>query len=388
MLTSAQRRRSLAAAMASAAAAGLTVGLTVPLISLILERDGVGATLIGLNTATAALAVVVFAPIMPRLIGSLGTLPSMFLGLAVSAGAILLFPVFPSLPAWFALRFVLGLGMVVHWVVGEAWINTVATEESRGRVIGLYVTLLAAGFAGGPLLVGLIGIDGTAPFLVSAAIIAAAAAPLAFARGVAPPMPARPTAGFVRFFRRAPTTMGAALAFGLVDGAVFALLPLYSLRSGFDQHTAVVMLSVFVAGNLVLQIPIGWLADKVDRRLLLMACAGIGIAGPAALPFVLGAPALLWPLLFVWGGTVVGLYTVGLTLLGQRFRLADLAGANVAFVMIFEVGSVVGPSLAGGAMELWDPHGLLLVPALACAAFLVITERRRRAPPNRDLPSA
>ncbi len=365
--------------MASAAGAGLTVGLTVPLISLVLERDGVGTALIGLNTAMSALAFVVMAPVLPRLIGLLGTLPSMVLGIAVSAVAILLFPVFPGLAAWFGLRFVLGLGLAVHWVVSEAWINTVAAEDSRGRVIGVYVTLLSAGFAGGPLLVGLIGIEGATPFLVAAAIVAAAATPLLFARGIAPPMPARPTAGFAGLARRAPTVMAAALAFGLVESAIFALLPIYSLRSGFDQHTAVVMLSVFVAGNLVFQLPIGWLADKVDRRLLLMACAAIGIAGPAALPFVLGEPLLLWPLLFVWGGTVVGLYTVGLTLLGERFRAVDLATANVAFITVFEVGGIAGPAAAGGAMDAWGAHGLVLIPGLACAAFLAVAERWRRA---------
>ena len=379
MTTSARRWRSLAAVMASAAGAGLTIGLTVPLISLVLERDGVGTALIGLNTAISALAVVVMAPVLPRLVGFLGTLPSMVLGIAVSAVAILLFPVFPGLAAWFGLRFVLGLGMAVHWVVSEAWINTVAAEDSRGRVIGVYVTVLAAGFAGGPLLVGYIGIEGATPFLVAATIVAVAATPLAFARGIAPPMPARPTAGFARIARRAPTVMAAALAFGLVSSAVFALLPIYGLHNGFDQHTAVVMLSVFVAGNLVLQLPIGWLADKVDRRLLLMACAAMGIVGPAALPFVLGEQLLLWPLLFVWGGTVVGLYTVGLTLLGQRFRAVDLAGANVAFITIFEVGSIAGPAAAGGAMDAWGVHGLLLIPGLACAAFLAVAERRRRA---------
>ena len=390
--TSGQRWRSLATVIASAAAAGLTIGLIMPLITLILERDGVDTVLIGLNAAMSALAVVASAPLMPRLIGVLGTLPSMWLGVAVSTGVILLFPVFDTLAAWFVLRFVLGLGLAVHWVVSEAWINTVATERNRGRVIGAYVTLLSAGFAAGPLVVGLVGIDGALPFVVSAVSIAAAGAPLVFARGLAPPMPRGPTASIVGFFRRAPTTMAAALAAGLTFSAAFALLPLYGLRSGFDQQTAVVMLSVFVAGNLALQMPIGWLADRIDRRLLLMGCAAAGIAGPAALPFVIGAPALLWPALFVWGGTVVGLYTVGLTLLGQRFRPIDLAGANVAFVTIFESGSVIGPTAAGAAMDAWDPHGLPLVVGLASAAFVLVAARRhaalRRGAAARDGPGA
>ncbi|MFQ5783242.1 MAG: MFS transporter [Alphaproteobacteria bacterium] len=379
-LTAGQRRRSLAVAMASAAAAGLTIGLTVPLLALILEHDGVDTTLIGLNSAMAALAIVVSAPFTPRLVRRFGTLPSMYLGIALAVVAILLLAVFRELSAWFVLRFVVGLGMAVHWVVGEAWINAVAGNENRGRVIGLYATVLSAGFATGPLVVAVVGIEGVTPFLASAGLLALGALPLLFARGVAPPMAVRTTTTLAQFFRHAPTTLAAALAAGFSDSALFALLPLYSLHSGFDQATAVTMLSVFVAGNLALQLPIGWLADRIDRRLLLMVCAAVGVVGPVLLPFVIDVPLLVWPVLFIWGGTIEGLYTVGLTLLGERFELGDLAGANAAFVMIYSAGGVAGPSLAGGAMDVWDPHGLSLVVALAGAAFLaVVVVRRARA---------
>ena len=127
---------------------------------------------------------------------------------------------------------------------------------------------------------------------------------------------------------------------------------------------------MLAAGGVFLQIPIGVLADRIDRRLLLMFCAGAGVFGGISLPLFIHLPWLLWPSLFLWGGVIVGLYTVGLTLLGERFRGADLVGANAAFVMLYGVGAVAGPPVAGAAMDLWDPHGLALALALLCLGFI------------------
>jgi hypothetical protein len=94
---------------------------------------------------------------------------------------------------------------------------------------------------------------------------------------------------------------------------------------------------------------------------------------PALLP--LGPP--LWIMLFLWGGTTFGIYTTGLALLGERFPRAQLAGANTAFVMIYECGSVGGPVIAGAAMDLIGRDGLVLTVGLASGAFLLFGLRRR-----------
>ena len=386
-LTSTQRWRSLVVVFASATIAGLTFGLTIPLLSLILERDGVGTDLIGLNSAATPLAMLVIGPLMPRFIGWLGALRAMYAGIALSAVTILLLPVFPGLTAWFVLRFFLGVGSALHWVVSETWINTIAREEHRGRVMGAYTTMLALGFAGGPLLITFIGVEGWLPFLVGAGVITAAAIPLLFARGLAPPIPARPEMGLWRVLRHAPVIMAAMLICGFGDMAILTLLPLYGLHSGLDQDLSVLMLSVAILGSLVLQLPLGWLADRMDRRRLLLGCAWIGILGPAALPFVVHHDVLLWPLLFLWGGTLAGLYTLGLTLLGERFSPAALAGASTVFIMVYEAGSIAGPVISGAAMKVWDPHGLPAVMALVCAVYVLVVYLHRRARRHRVVPA-
>ncbi len=131
--------------------------------------------------------MLVVAPLLPRLMGRLGTLPALYLGIAVAVAALLMMALLPSLGAWFVLRFVLGLGNAIHCVVSETWINAVPT-----------------------------------------------AAPSAL--------------------------MAVALLIGFTHIVVLTLLPVYGVRLGLGQDTAVLMLSVFLAGSVVLQLPIGWLA--------------------------------------------------------------------------------------------------------------------------------
>ena len=382
-LTRIERGRSLAAIIASATVFGFSFGVTMPLLTLVLDREGVDTMLIGLNTAVASLAILLAGPFYPRVIGVLGMLPSLYLGIAGSASVLLLLGLWIDVIAWFPLRFMFGLLGGLHWIASESWINTVVTSENRGRVIGIYVTTLASGFALGPLMIGVIGTEGWLPFVVSAALILAGACPLLAAGGLAPPMPRRPPIGVTRIARLEPIIMAAALLGGMIGMSVMALYPLYALHSDLTQDTAVVMLTVFLLGNFALQFPLGWLADRWDARRLIAALAIIGVAGPVALPFALGQGHLVWPLLFVWGGAMIGFYTVGLTLLGQRFRPAELTAANAAFVMVFELGSFTGPIVTGAAMDLWDPHGFSAALAIACGVFLAIAAAWHR--PRSDL---
>ncbi len=384
--TPAERRRSLTAVMASAGVAGISIGMNLPLLSLVLERDGVSFTLIGLNAAMTALATLAAGPFIPRLMGAIGALATVLLGMGLAVVAILLFPVFHNLPAWFVLRGVLGVGVVMAWVASEVWIVALSAGGGRGRIMGVYNMIWAGGFAAGPLVLGLVGSEGTRPFLVSAAVAATTALPLLFARGLAPEMPARPRFGIVRAVRAAPTPFLASLLAGFSEVAIFALLPLYGLRSGFDETAAVTMLSVLIAGGVVLQLPIGRLADRIAPRRLLGQAAGFGLLGAVLLPFAMPVPALLWPMLFVWGGMMFGLYTVALVALGERFQGEGLGAANAAFIMMYEAGTLAGPLVGGTAMDVWDPYGLPALIATAFAAFLVlvIARARRARPPRED----
>jgi MFS family permease len=174
--------------------------------------------------------------------------------------------------------------------------------------------------------------------------------------------------------RAAPTVMLAALIAGLVESAYVSLLPVFALLRGLDEHSSLLLVTVFLAGNIILQLPIGRLGDRLGRQRVLALCAGVCVIGPILLSAVMGVPWLVWPLLLLWGGTMYGFYTQGIALLGESYPHAELADANTVFVVVYCAGGIVGPSLGGLAMDAWTPNGVLVflsaAPLLLGAALL------------------
>lgn len=381
VLTARQRGTGLAAVIAATFGIGFFLGVQMPLIGLVLERWGVSGTLIGLNGAMPSLAVLLLGPFLAGIVRRVGSTAAMLGGLAIGAGAVLAMPLIPDLGVWFVLRFMLGFGMALPWLVGETWINTVAGDRIRARVLGLYSSSLFGGMALGPIALQVVDIGGLAPFALAAGALVLAAVPLIAARRLAPSLSQPPGLRFRHIVLAAPTVAGAAFMAGLGEMAFFFLLPVYGLRAGLAEAPALSLLTVLIVGAIVLQFPLGWLADRMSRRLLLGLMALLAAVLVPMLGPVVAQPWLAWPLLFVLGGLVLGYYTVGLALLGSRFRGGDLAIANAAFVMLYEAGASVGPGVAGAAMDVWPPHGYLACFSITGVAFAILALRRYREVP-------
>ena len=379
-LSAAERRTGIAAAIGCVSAVGVGLGLGFPLLSLVLESRGVPGHVIGLVTAMGGLATLAVAPLTPRFMRRLGVPPTLMLAVVLAASSFLAFYWAGPLWLWFALRFLNGAGLAVLFVASEFWINALAPPDRRGLVMGLYATVLSLGFAAGPALLAVTGSHGPLPFAVGTAL-ALSAAPLALlGAGAAPRMDAPPRRSLPDYLFSAPTATLAALVFGAVETGSLGLLPVYGLRIGLDEAAAALLVAATLLGNVGLQIPIGLLSDRADRRRVLLSCGGIGFVGATLMPLAAGRGWLLLALLFVWGGTTAALYTVGLTLLGARFAGTELAGANAAFIMLYSAGMLVGPPAVGAGLDLWNPHGFAAALALFLALYTGVAAVRSWRP--------
>jgi len=369
------QRFSLAAVFSASFGVGLIFGFQPPLMALVLERGGASSFEIGAVTSISTVAVMLCGPLYPFAIARLGLRLAIILGIAVSSAVLLAMPWLPGFHGWLVLRFVTGCALGLEWIASEIWLNRLSTDQSRGTVMGAYATIFAAGVMAGPLLLQITGTSGGRPFGVGALSLALTALPLLAAHddsaGAGRP-PVRVL--WLRIARAAPIVMLAALSAGLVESAYVALLPVFALLRGLDERTSLLLVTVFLAGNVVLQLPIGRLGDRLGRLRVLALCAVVCVMGPILLSAVMGRPFLLWPLLLLWGGTMYGFYTQGIALLGESFAHAELADANTVFVVVYCAGGIVGPSLGGLAMDRWTPNGLLVflsgAPLLLAAALL------------------
>lgn len=362
---------------------GIGLSLSIPLLSLEMERMGVPGTGIGLNTAVAGVASIAVVPFVPRLAARLGLLPLLWAAVATVALSFLAFRIFYDFALWFPIRFVFSAGLGTLFVLSEYWINAVAPPRRRGLVMGIYATVLALGFATGPALLVLVGTSGWTPYWAGASLFCLAALPLLAARGLSPEIGPATGRGLLSFLRVAPSATMAALVFGAVETGGFALLPIYGLALGYDPAGAAFLVSLVALGNVLFQVPIGLVSDRIDRRSLLMAIAAVGFLGALAMPLAASDSLAFGAVLFVWGGVAGGLYTVGLAHLGARFTGADLAGANAAFVVLYNIGLMVGPPAVGGGMDALPPHGFAGALAAFFALYLTIVAWRVWRPRSR-----
>jgi MFS family permease len=350
---------------------GLVFGFQPPLIALALSRAGSSSFAIGAVTAASLIAVILLGPFYPAFIARLGLKTSMLAGICCAVLALLAMPVWPHVGYWLCLRLVTGCALGLSWISSEVWLNSISGDRGRGTVMGIYGMVFSAGVMAGPALLEWTGTRGWQPFAIGAVCLSVTVVPLAILPGTsgAPQIftPMRALAGPIR---RAPVVMLAALVAGLIESAELTLLPLFGLHAGFADRAALELVTVFMAGNIVLQVPIGLLADRLGRRLMLGICALLSGVGPWLLLPWLATPALLWPLVFIWGGTLYAFYSQGIAVLGEEFPSAELPTANTVFVMVYCLGGVIGPSAGGLAMDAWPDHGLQAL--LSGAAFVLL----------------
>ncbi len=375
-LTEAERRRSITVVIFTVMIVAVTLGLTWPLLSLILEARGVSPIMIGLSSASQTLAVLFIMPLAPWLLVRFGTVRLIRIAIATIVVSLRLLPAIPNLYAWFPIRFLLGMAIEVMLIACDVWVNQVAEEKTRGRIIGIYGFVLAGGFAVGPLIINVTGIEGWAPFITGAVIVALGAILLAWAHGLTPPIEGRPQGRLLFYLRLAPTLMVAGLMYGLVDSSILTFLPIYGLGLGFDQETVVTMLTVLIVGSVVAQLPLGWLADHVGGRQMIIGCTIFTLLPAVILPHVLNTPWLMWPTLLVWGGALGGFYTVSMVIIGRRFKGADLVAINAAFVVFWGLGAITGPAATGGAMEVWGLDAMPMVVVVCCLLYLLLAISR------------
>ena len=367
----------IASIVATALIFGLTYGLSAPLLALSLAQRGFGEGFIGANAAMHAIGVLAIAPLLPGLAWRAGPKLPIAVALLLAAAVLALFPIVPAIWLWFPLRIALGAASETLFVMSETWLSQLSNETSRARTMAVYTAALSLGFALGPVILAFVGTEGLLPYLLGGGVALLALLCVAMPWVQAPSFerPSHPNP--LRYLVLAPVALGATLANAALETAGLSFLPIYALRAGWGEKSATLLVSILLLGAIVLQLPIGWLGDRMDRRKLII---GLGVAsalGALVWPFVIGLPYLAYPLLFVWGGLFVGIYTIVMTVVGSRFQGGDLVSLYAVMSVAWGLGAFVGPGAAGVAMDL-TRHGLPYFAAATCAVFTVLAVLSRR----------
>jgi MFS family permease len=369
---------SIAAVIATATVVGLTYSLTAPLIALQLAQRGYTEFYIGLNAAMHAAGVLLIAPVLPSLAVRFGARGLIVAALVLTSALLALFPLVPVVWLWFPLRLGFGIGAEALFVMSETWTNELCSEQARGRTMALYTAALSLGMVCGPSVLSAIG-PGRDAYLIGAAVSALAIVLVALPWVIAPPRFEPTGSNPLRYMRLAPIAMATTVLNAAIETAGLSFIALYAAGQGWSEQRAMQLISTLMLGAIVLQLPIGWIADRVDRRRLALALAGLSAAGALLWPYVLQQGWLTFAVIFVWGGLFVGIYTVMLAMVGARYRGGELVGIYGAMGFAWGAGALIGPSVAGVAMRWNALFGLPGFVAASCGLFALYMWSSRRA---------
>jgi MFS family permease len=361
--------RNLIAACSAITVFGFAFGMSYPLLSLILESRGVSSDMIGINSAMMPIGILLFSSVIPVVAKRFGARNVAITAAIVTAMVILSYKVFDTLAAWFVIRLVQGMTISTLFVLSESWIVGSAGDLNRGKIVAIYASVLSGSFGAGPLLISFIGIEGWAPFVIGAAVVAIGVIPFIFIRENLHDEPEEtPASGIFDFAPKAPMLLAAVGTFAVFDAASLSLFPIYGIQNGLDLTTSANILTALILGNVLLQFPIGWFSDKFPHRLVLAGCALTTAITLMMLPVFIDS-IFKWPLLVLMGTTGYGVYTVSLASLGNRFSGIELVNGSASFAIVWGFGALIGSVSGGWAMLGFGADALPI--SLALVYFLL-----------------
>lgn len=365
--------------------AGASFSLSFPLLSLALREAGFDLASVGWSAAGHGLGVLLSAPFYAGVIARIGVIQTMRFGLAVSAVILMLLPLWIDPLAWFFGRMVLGAAGTAVFIVTEAAVNAMVDDRRRGRVLGIYAAFFCIGYAAGPVIIAAVGTSGYLPFALGGALLLTGLWPASKAHAAARSLDGHAHAMIFRdmlaVWRVAPLPIFSIFVFGFVEMALMTLFPIYAIGRDVPQSVAAALVGVWIAGNIVLQYPIGWAADRWPKVAVLLVLTIVSASLVLPLLVLDGMSPWLWPLMLLMGASMGGLYTLSLALLGVAFKGGELTIANTAFIMAIELGVMLGPP-SGGILMQFGGDTLLIAAIVAALACLLLFTIRHRTPDN------
>ena len=368
-------------------------------IVLIMLGNGMHFTLIGLRGgiegfSSAELAIVTSGYFMGFLSGARLT-PSLIrrvghvrvfaaLGSFMSAGLIA-FPLVTEPWAWVLLRLIVGFCMSGIYVSAESWLNDATTNETRGKVLSVYMIAQTLGIIGAQGLLTL-GDAGTSVLFICASILVSVSfAPILLsvssvpAVEVARPMPLR------SLFVSSPLGTVGIFLLGSVYATQSGMGAVFGSQIGLTANNIALFIAMLFAGALLMQYPIGWLSDRMDRRKLIFVASCVGGLSCALGWFTAGSPWALMVAAFFAGGVTTPLYALFLAYTNDSLSASDMSSASGGLVFTFGLGAIAGPLVTGWAMQEVGPFAFWLVLgvtfcAIALYAFYCMMQKSLAVP--------
>lgn len=367
-------------------------------VMLLMVGNGVQGTLLGIRGSlegfsTYQLSVVMsayflgflggsrLAPGLIRRVGHVRVFAA--LGSLISA-VLVIYPVLPDWIAWAGLRVLIGFCFSGVYVTAESWLNNTATNDTRGQALSLYMIVQMIGIIASQALMNVADPSGFTLFVIPSVLVSLAFMPILLSASQAPQFESTRPLAFRALFRVSPLGCIGMLLTGGIFSAMFGMAAVWGAKVGLSVREISIFIGTMYVGGLVLQYPIGWLSDRVDRRkvmlwLSIVATAAMLAATLLALPF-----AGLLVVSVLLGGIANPLYALLIAYTNDFLGKEDMAAASAGLIFLNGLGAILGPLATGWLMETVGPQGFFLFMGILFATLAAYTAWRmtQRASPT------
>lgn len=349
--------------------AGGINGLILPLRG---SDEGFSAFSLGLLGTGWAAGYVLGCLYTPLLVSRVGHIRVFGTLAATAAIAILLSAMVPSPWSWIPLRAVSGFCFAGAAMIVESWLNEEVDSSIRGRVFGTYTMINLVGTTGGQLV--LIGADVSTSwfFMLAAIFYCLALIPTTISSNRAPSPLFEVKLNIPQLWRNSPVAVFAVLMIGISNGSFGALAPVYANNIDLDLTTIVLFCSAPILAGAMSQIPVGRASDRFDRRKVLVFLALVAMAADGAFVFLRPESGTANILIgSVLGAAIFAMYPIVVAHANDHADPGQFIQTSGGLLMVFGIGSIAGPFIAGLALTLFGPMALFST-LLAAHLFIVL----------------
>jgi MFS family permease len=348
---------------------GALQGMSAETMSLVMSAYYVGF-LLGSRRATAMIARVGHV----RVFAALGSM---------IAAAFILYAQAPVAWVWMMLRLCVGFSFAGVYVVAESWLNNAATNETRGQALSLYMIVQMVGIISAQFILNLADPGAYTLFVVMSVLVSVSFLPILLTAGTPPPFQTTRPMTLRQLFRISPLGCVGTFLLGGVYAAIFGMGAVFGTQRGMSVAEISAFVAAIYAGGLVFQYPIGWISDRMDRRVLIMGLTAAGAVVTLAGALMPTPVAAVLALGFVIGGVANPLYSLIIAYTNDFLQPADMAAASGGLLFINGLGAMLGPLAIGALMQRVGANayfGYVGVLFALIAVYALWRSTRRAAP--------
>ncbi len=347
-------------------------GLLVTLLPVRGDIEGFSTSWIGGMGGAYYAGFAIGCLIGPKLILKVGHI-RVFAGFAaLTAVATLIFQLIPVPPAWVATRGFSGICFAILYMTIESWLNDQSTNKTRGKILSLYIIIGNVVTIGGQLMLNLADPAAGTLFIVCAILICISLAPVSLSAISEPTPPPTAKLDIKALYKLSPVGFMGCLVFGIAEGSFWSLGPVFAQQRGFSVAEITYFMSAFMLGGTILQWPIGWVSDHVDRRIMIAGCC-IGTIGTglslAFIPSHSGMESFLMAALH--GGFMFPLYGLILAHANDFAPQEKLVETSGGLLLVYGVGAALGPFGIAQLMQSRDAGYLFLIMSVLFSVLAI-----------------